>query len=184
MDTYLFETFGKLTDFEKTKKAATPKSPAKASTGKTSAASSVSAKVNLPKLNIQPFDGNIQKYTTFIEQFNISIDSKPFDDVQKLAYLVSLLIGTAAQSIEGLSITSSNYPIALDILKNRFGSTQKIINSHICALKDIQSPSHSTASMQSFHDQFTMHMRVLETHGVKKDSYSVCLLYTSPSPRD
>lgn len=133
-------------------------------------------KVNLPKLSITPFDGDLQKFTTFFEQFKINIDSKPFDDVQKFTYLISYLKGKALEAIEGLSINSSNYIIAIDILKERFGNKQKLINSHIESLKSLSCLDVCAESLQNFLDKLNLHVRVLDTLGIPKDSYSVLLI--------
>jgi len=55
----------------------------------------------------------------------------------KFNYLNSLLEGPAARSIKGLTLTESNYSSAIDLLKERFGKTQKIIDAHADELMKI-----------------------------------------------
>jgi len=51
--------------------------------------------------------------------------------IDKFNYLNSLLEGSAAAALQGLSLTEGNYDDALDILKTRFGNPQQIITGHM-----------------------------------------------------
>ena len=69
-----------------------------------SSASSESKGVRLPKLDVPTFSGNILNWTSFWEQFRISVhDRTSLSDSEKLVYLQqSLKGGTAKTTIEGL----------------------------------------------------------------------------------
>jgi len=71
--------------------------------------------------------------------------------VDKFNYLHALLEAVAAQSIQGLALTETNYQAAIDLLKSRFGNTQQVITTHMdellklpaCAGEKTQTtPSH------------------------------------------
>ena len=51
--------------------------------------------------------------------------------VDKFNYLNSVLEGTAALTIQGLSLTTANYDTAIELLKKRFGNTQQIVATHM-----------------------------------------------------
>ena len=45
--------------------------------------------------------------------------------------------GTAASTIQGLSLSEANYDSALELLKGRFGKPQQIISAHMDELLKI-----------------------------------------------
>ena len=55
-------------------------------------------------------------------------------DVDKLNYLKGLLEGPALAAITGLSLTDSNYKVAIEILEQWFGNKQLVVSSHMEAL--------------------------------------------------
>uniref|UniRef100_A0A915ED89 7TM GPCR serpentine receptor class x (Srx) domain-containing protein n=1 Tax=Ditylenchus dipsaci TaxID=166011 RepID=A0A915ED89_9BILA len=82
------------------------------------------AQVRLPTMQMIYFDGSPQNWSAFYEMFTSTIGNQPIGDVQKLLYLLSLLQGEAKASIQGFAVSSANYPIVLQYLKDRFGQTK------------------------------------------------------------
>ena len=80
-----------------------------------------SVKVNLPKMQLPCFDGNIQQWTEFWEMFSTSVDQQNLPKVSKFTYLKGVLRGAAAAAISGIAITNENYDLAVTLLKERFG---------------------------------------------------------------
>ena len=85
------------------------------------------AEVKLPKLNLPTFDGNVERWLLFWESFEACVHKSDLPDVQKLAYLRSLLKGEAAKSVEGLALTAANCGAAVDILTQRYGRPEKLV---------------------------------------------------------
>ena len=89
-------------------------------------------KVKLPKLELKPFDGNILNWQPFWDRFHSSIDSNSnISPVDKFAYLQSYLPPSASKYIFGLITTAENYNEAVELLKQRYGNTQVLINAHM-----------------------------------------------------
>ena len=89
-------------------------------------------KVKLPKLELKPFDGNILNWQPFWDRFQSSIDSNSnISPVDKFAYLQSFLSPSASKCISGLTTTAENYNEAVELLKQRYGNTQVLINPHM-----------------------------------------------------
>ena len=65
-------------------------------------------------------------------------------NINKFNYLNSLLDRSAADAIMGLRLTSSNYEKVIDILKQRFGNKQLIINRHMEALLQLNAVTLNT----------------------------------------
>ena len=87
---------------------------------------------SLPKLIIKPFDGNILNWQTFFDQYSSTVHSKTnLNDIDKFTYLKSLLSKAALETISGLTLTSDNYSEAIELLKNRYGNPQMLINTYM-----------------------------------------------------
>ena len=54
--------------------------------------------------------------------------------MQKLAYLKSFLLGPAAKSIQGYTLTEDYYSLVADFVKKRFGKKRLIIQAHMDAI--------------------------------------------------
>ena len=72
--------------------------------------------VNVPKLFLPAFSGNVIEWQRFWDQFLAKVDSTNLPEVSKFTYLQSLLDGGAKQAIEGLSISNDHYKSACSIL--------------------------------------------------------------------
>ena len=84
-------------------------------------------------------------WTTFLEPFESAVHKNPsLSNKDNFNYPNSLLNRSAADAIVGLPLTSSNYEEAIDILKQRFGNKQLIINRHMEALFQLNAVTLST----------------------------------------
>ena len=88
---------------------------------------SVNVVGSLPKLQLPKFRGDYLEWRSFYDQFSAAVGSKQIPDVDKLIYLSSSREGKAKTAIVGLSRTAANYPVALEILKDRFGDPSLLI---------------------------------------------------------
>ena len=83
--------------------------------------------VNLPKLSIQPFNGNQLEWLTFWDSFSAAIDEHTeLNNIEKMNYLQNMLKGEAARAIAGLPLTNENYTKAIEIL---IGTTSSTVRS-------------------------------------------------------
>ena len=93
------------------------------------------SKVKLPKLTLEKFSGDATAWTTFWDSYESAIHLNPdLSDIDKFNYLQSLVEQLAAESIAGLTLSSSNYGEAVAVLKKSFGNKQQLINKHMDAL--------------------------------------------------
>ncbi|XGW30843.1 hypothetical protein V3C99_009646 [Haemonchus contortus] len=84
----------------------------------------------LSKMELPTFDGNILEYPEFSSRFATLVGNKTeLDNTTKFSLLKSCLRGPALNSIQGLSVTSENYKIAMDILKTHYDD--KVTIKHI-----------------------------------------------------
>ena len=73
------------------------------------------------------FDGNFKVWAAFWDSFDSAINSnQSLTPIEKFSYLRASLRGSAAATINGLSLSSANYEAAVALLKERYGDSQKI----------------------------------------------------------
>ena len=94
-----------------------------------------------------------------------------------ITYLNSLLKGTAYKTIQGLTLTDSNYNAAISMLKERFGNPQQIISAHMEALLKVANcTADQPASLRMVFDKIMVHTRGLEALGVTSEQYGSLLI--------
>ena len=82
-------------------------------------------------LHINKFSGDVTRFRSFWVSFDSAVNKNPtLSDIDKLNYLKALLKGQAASTIQGLSLSESNYGAALELLQH-FGWIQQIISAHM-----------------------------------------------------
>ncbi len=132
--------------------------------------SNVPKRVNLPKLSLPRFGGDLKEWTTFADTFEASVGSDSrIDDIQKFQYLRGQLDGEALLTIAGLPLTSGNYREAMELLVDRYGQPHKIIETYMKALWEAECPSETNLKM--FHDQTESYIRGLRALGKDESSY-------------
>ena len=130
--------------------------------------------VRLPKRELPKFGGDRLKFFEFWESFEI-VDKSQLSDVEKFGYLRQCLFGKAALSIDGLSLTSTNYNHAKEILVSTFGQKNVIIASHVDALLKIPSASPNPLSLRDTYSKINQHLRSLESLGIHTKQFGVIL---------
>ena len=121
--------------------------------------------VNLPKIEIATFNGDLLSWQTFWEQFDVSIHSRrDVSNAEKLAYLRhSLKDGSAKAAIEGLSQSGDQYLEAIASLKARYDRPRLIHQTHV--QKICEAPSLKDGSgkeLRRLHDTVQQHLRALK----------------------
>ncbi|XP_053389852.1 uncharacterized protein LOC123530907 [Mercenaria mercenaria] len=87
--------------------------------------------VKLPKLEMISFGGDKTRWVEFWDSFQSSVhDNSSISNVDKFNYLKSKLFGEARRAVMGIALSNENYTVALEVLKDRFGNTQEIIDLH------------------------------------------------------
>ena len=118
----------------------------------TVAKSSTSAPVSLPKITIEPFTGESEKFDQFWSLFKTCIDNNStISDAAKFSYLISLLKGRASEEVSGMNVTPSNYATAKQLLKERFSSSRHNIQLSINSIYSLHSCVNTTLSIREFH---------------------------------
>lgn len=85
--------------------------------------------IQLPKIELIAFDGDILKYHTFIRAFDSSVGKDSIDDATKLNRLIQYCTGEVREAIETcnfLEDPSEGYRLARQVLHDRFGDEIRI----------------------------------------------------------
>ncbi|GFV20125.1 uncharacterized protein TNCV_4194231 [Trichonephila clavipes] len=131
--------------------------------------------INLPKLHINKYSGNYSEWLDFYNLFESSIhNNNILSKVDKFNYLKSYLCGNALACINGFPISDDKYDIALDLLKDRFGNKNMLINAHLSNLLNLTPVRNPTdiVGLRNLYDRVETQIRSLESLGVKGESYS------------
>jgi hypothetical protein len=103
--------------------------------------SKVVDRLEMPRTEISPFDGNLLMYREFLLNFQETIGNRSVSKEMKLRHLVGLCKGKAYDAIRPclLMDDGEGFQKALDILERRFGNSFTIARANIKALT--QAPS-------------------------------------------
>ncbi|XP_071136486.1 uncharacterized protein [Mytilus edulis] len=119
--------------------------------------------IKLPKLDLSFLNGEKIKWMEFWDSFQSSVHSNTkLTDIEKFNYLWSKLQGEAKRAVSGLTLSSDNYSLAINILEERFGNKQDVIDIHYNQLINLPTPSNKISSLRDFIDKFNRHIRSLE----------------------
>ena len=145
------------------------------------------AHVQLPKIDLPKFRGNYIEWVQFHDLFHALIhQNSSLTPAQKLQYLKLCLEGDASTLIENLSISDANYPIAFELIKNRFDNKRRIRQAHFKALFDQRVlKSESAQALRTLHDvtlRNVMALTVIDENVQYWDSVLVYLISEKLDP--
>ena len=109
------------------------------------------------------------------DTFQTTVHSSSLTNVNKFSYLKSQLNHSAENCIPGLALTSANYEQEINLLKERFGNEQYIVDAYMQNLLELPSPSLSPISLRNFYDMESC-IRGLESPGMYQDNFGSLLV--------
>ena len=143
-------------------------------------------KVNarLPELSLQTFNGDIIKYTEFIEDFTTNIgDRTDISNKMKLDYLKRSLRGDAYKLVEGIPSEGKNLITVMEILKNNYGNPEIIKTYLHGALRKIPRSSPQVPVLRQTLRQIDTILRQLELMGESIEHKQIMIEIESKLPR-
>ncbi|CAB4000960.1 Hypothetical predicted protein, partial [Paramuricea clavata] len=133
----------------------------------------------LPKLEVKKFGGKLQEWQEFWDSFDSAVNqNEGLADVDKFAYLRSLLIEPARSAISGFALTSANYNEAIDLLKRRYGKKNAIQKAHIQELMNMKPVCNDrdTEKLRKLYDTCETNYRGLKALGVDETAHSTIVV--------
>ena len=83
----------------------------------------------LPKLKLTEFSGDPLEWPEWSGLFDVVVHQKPISDTEKTQYLKTSLTGQAKAAISGMGFSSQSYYHACDILCEKYGRSDVIVNA-------------------------------------------------------
>ena len=131
-------------------------------------------RVNLPKLQLPVFDGNLQQWQEFWGIYKATIhEQQTMPAVSKLSYLKSVLKGSALSAIAGIPLTSVNYSLVVKHLQERFGRKEAIVESLYSKLQNLPKIGNKFADIQRVSETIEKVLRQLEDQGESIDEQNI-----------
>ena len=129
--------------------------------------------VKLPTIKLEPFSGDIESWPRFWEQFQSSVDTNPsVSQTNKHVFLRGYLEGEPKHLVDGISVTADNYEETKRILHAKYGDKNRIIQTHLDYLEDLQ-PLRSADPdlLNSTYAECTRRLQALRALGENIDNY-------------
>ena len=143
------------------------------------AASSASEKsVKLPKLDLPSFSGRYTEWMSLIDLFTASVDSnRTLSDAQKLQYLKTSVKEEPHRLISSLTITNTNYSVALNILRKRYENKKVIVREHLHSIVGFNAiKSENATLLRKLIETTDKDVSCLQNLGVDADSWDPILI--------
>lgn len=100
------------------------------------------ASLRLKPIHIKEFNGNLQDWPEFSELFtSIVLNNRKLNDIQKMQYLKTSLVGDAANVVKQLKITGNNLAIAWSLLEHTYENKRDLVDK---CLKTLMSQKKMT----------------------------------------
>lgn len=91
--------------------------------------------IQIPTIQITPFDGSLDMWETFRDCFEHSIHKRAnMSAVHKLQYLKSLVKGNAEELLRNFALTNDNYASAWKLLNDRYNNVRELVWAHMRAI--------------------------------------------------
>ena len=132
-------------------------------------------KVNLPKLQLPIFDGDVQKWQEFWDIFDSSVHQQNLTKVSKFSYLKAVLKGTAALAVSGIPVNNDNYDTAITLLQEKFGRKEIIIQCLYSKLHNLPKCGNKFLDIQRMGESVEKILRQLEAQGELVDSQQMLI---------
>ena len=144
-----------------------------------------SSSIKLPQLEIPTFSGDKMRWKEFWDTFEATVDHNPnLTDIEKLNYLNSKLIGEAKSAVSGILLSKENYRLAVEMLKERFGDVQSVVNCHYTELIYISPAINNSKGHRQLYDQIEKHLRSLEALNQDVNQEVFISIITAKLPKD
>ncbi|KAM7298957.1 hypothetical protein ISCGN_019524 [Ixodes scapularis] len=123
----------------------------------------------LPKLELPRFDGTVSQWQPFWDMFCHTVhENNHLTNIDRYHYLKTLLSGPAAKAIAGIQVSEASYCVAIEILKNRFGSVKIIQQTYLANLRTLKpvKSSGDVTELRELLDSVQINVRGLKALGL------------------
>lgn len=136
-------------------------------------------KVQLPQMKLPSFSGKYEEYESFREKFSVLVnESTEISPIQKFQFLLDCLSDNVRKSFDHLEFSEANFPVVLEMLRERYSNRKLSIDRHLAGLVGLKSMTkESSAELQEILDETTAHVSALKSLNVEVDTWDVMIVY-------
>ncbi|KAI5632513.1 hypothetical protein NE865_14782 [Phthorimaea operculella] len=133
--------------------------------------------LRLPMLEIPKFDGRLETWLPFWNQYKKIDEDANLDPGDKFGYLLQAITpGTdARQLVESYPITPENYPKCIEHLKSRYAREDLQTQLYVRELLSLIMQREKHTNITTLYDKISAQLRSLETLGVTKKNAAFIL---------
>lgn len=92
----------------------------------------IGSHINLPKISLPHFDGNIINWRSFRDTFTSLVHENPnLTNIERFHYLISSVSGTGSAVVRSVPLSDTNYAVAWRALHDRFNNIRLIVHAHL-----------------------------------------------------
>ena len=134
------------------------------------------SKSKLPSITLPSFSGKYDAWLGFHDLFNSLVhNNNELSDIEKLYHLKGCLEGKAADVLASLEISSENYAVAWELLKERYDNRKVIREGHAKSLLNLPVVSKEY-SVRSLLDEVLKHVRALKSLNETVETWNTLLI--------
>ena len=131
-----------------------------------SAITNMSLIQDLPKVEVQRFDGSPERYPTFRHRFRQMVESRALDEAVKMTLLLQFLEGPALKAVQRYEALPGGLRNALKTLEERFGRPSQIVRACVETLtKGPVIQNNDKQALQQLADDAQVVYDILESMG-------------------
>jgi hypothetical protein len=119
----------------------------------------------LTRLEMPKFDGNLLNWKPFWDRFESTVDKSNLPAVEKMCHLVDCMEGEAKKQVQGLSLTTENYAVAIEMLKKRYGKPSDLIAAIYRKITELAPISSEPNMFRRFATELESQLSALEALG-------------------
>ncbi|XP_064087333.1 uncharacterized protein LOC135201986 [Macrobrachium nipponense] len=146
-----------------------------------------SARVRLPEVKINSFDGRVEEWQTWWDSFRSLVhDRKDMDKVLKMTQLRSCLKGKALLVVSGFQVTDQDYDDAIAALQDRFPNPEKVKQTLVLQLFDMVKPKNTAKELEQFKLDFKRIIKTLQHYvtDLQSSHWLIAVLLQSKLPTE
>jgi hypothetical protein len=135
--------------------------------------------LRLPKLEMPTFSGSYTEWTSYWDLFEASVNrNNTLTDSQKRNYLKASVKGDAARLIASLTVSDANYPVARQLLIDRYSNARAITRAHVHAIcSHIPVKTEAVSTLRRLQTNVKEHILGLIAGGVDTDACDPFTVY-------
>ncbi|KIH69183.1 zinc knuckle [Ancylostoma duodenale] len=130
-------------------------------------------RVELPAIPIPKFARKLRKFDNFWALFEANVNSQNLINLEKFNYLINALRGEAREAIKRYAITEENYPLALCLLRSKYGDRSRLVRHLQSPLETASAKGNAIRDQRQLLEYLVSLTSQLQQYGVMLRGYYI-----------